>query len=296
MDSAYPITNPPGVTPFEEDKWDIQSCQLEAFRTVYNHRRWLNFTRVRDSHNRFLMKIYIRHFLFETTVLLTTIDSRFGCVARSMNLVEQPITAWTKQDADFVAGEIVKRYPNKNTRVTRMMEMQQFINYMVQEGYLQDNPMKHLKALARFGGNYYPAPTIDQGDFLHQATVASSMMEIPVVPQLSAEGIKAYDAYLQAFAKAQRLANGICALPVSHGSCVHGGGCMACPEFRTSPRFLPLHRSQLRRVEDAIKLAEDKGWLPQLETNRLLQGILLKLIPALEEMEDPDAYTNPVSL
>ena len=99
-------------------------------------------------------------------------------------------------------------------------------------------------------------------------------------------GSAEYADYMRNKINAQILPNGVCARPVSLGNCPHGNCCLNCKEFRTSKLNIETHRQHLKRVSEYIVIAEENGWLPQVESNRETKHRLEHIIKRLEEIPD----------
>ena len=97
---------------------------------------------------------------------------------------------------------------------------------------------------------------------------------------------KKYAEYMRKEINAQMLPNGICTRPVVLGNCIHNNSCLTCSEYRTSIAFLEVHKRHLRRVNEYIELSTMNGWLPQIESNKRIREILIKIIEKLESMGD----------
>lgn len=81
----------------------------------------------------------------------------------------------------------------------------------------------------------------------------------------------------------QMLPNGICSYPTALGVCPNADVCLECEFFRTSKRFLEVHKNHLKEIEKQIPIYESNGWINNLETAKKQQQVLLKIIAALEE-------------
>lgn len=79
------------------------------------------------------------------------------------------------------------------------------------------------------------------------------------------------------------LPNGICGFPTALGVCPNSMVCLDCEYFRTSKRFLEVHKNQLNELEKNILIYEREGYLPNLETAKKQREILLRIIKTLEE-------------
>ena len=75
----------------------------------------------------------------------------------------------------------------------------------------------------------------------------------PNAPAADAEWIKHNLARFQA-----SLPNGYCGRPPQQ-DCPHPNACLTCPDFQTTPTFLPLHRRQHDDTLELIDLAEKNG-------------------------------------
>lgn len=81
---------------------------------------------------------------------------------------------------------------------------------------------------------------------------------------------------------AQMLPNGICGLPAKLKKCPHANSCLTCKNFRTSIQYLDIHKQQLTRTEEYIKIAKLNNWIRQVETNEEVRDNLIKIISVLE--------------
>lgn len=81
----------------------------------------------------------------------------------------------------------------------------------------------------------------------------------------------------------QMLPNGICSYPTALGVCPNADVCIECDFFRTSKRFLDVHKNHLLEIEKQIQIYESNGWINNLKTSKKQREILLKIIKSLEE-------------
>lgn len=102
-----------------------------------------------------------------------------------------------------------------------------------------------------------------------------------IIADLTAD--EEYADYMRKHINAQMLPDGICARPIKLGKCSHANACLTCPDFRTSVRYLDIHRKHLESVEQYINTAKENGWLPQVESNQLIMKTLKTIIEKLEE-------------
>ena len=98
--------------------------------------------------------------------------------------------------------------------------------------------------------------------------------------------------YLRAYINAQMLPNGVCAKPVKLGKCPHANSCLTCSDFRTSIDDLETHKAQLCRTNQYIAIAEEQGWIMQVESNRVTKQNLEKIITALETIKEEDSVES----
>jgi hypothetical protein len=81
------------------------------------------------------------------------------------------------------------------------------------------------------------------------------------------------------------LPNGFCGRPAQQ-DCPHPNACLTCPDFRTTPEFLEIHRRQAVTNRRLIAQADAKGHLRLAENLRQVQANLEQIIPALETLAD----------
>ena len=81
---------------------------------------------------------------------------------------------------------------------------------------------------------------------------------------------------------AQALPNGYCARPLVKGTCPHANACLTCGDFRTTQKFLDVHRTELERTEEILQKATDNGWQRQVEMNQQVAINLRQIITSLE--------------
>lgn len=105
----------------------------------------------------------------------------------------------------------------------------------------------------------------------------------PEAPTADAEWIKHNLARVQA-----TLPNGYCGRPPQQ-SCPHPNACLTCPDFQTTPAFLPLHRRQRDDTLELIDLAERNGNLRLGENHRQVAANLDRVIHALEHVQDQES-------
>ncbi len=81
------------------------------------------------------------------------------------------------------------------------------------------------------------------------------------------------------------LANGFCGRPPQQ-DCPHPNACLTCPDFQTTPAFLPVHRQQAENTRTLIATAEANGQFRLVANHRRVLASLEKIIPALEAIEE----------
>jgi integrase len=79
------------------------------------------------------------------------------------------------------------------------------------------------------------------------------------------------------------LPNGYCARPAQQ-DCPHPNACLTCPDFQTTPVFLPIHRRQAATNRRLIAQANANGQQRLAENLRRVQDSLDQIIPALESL------------
>ncbi|MHB1535143.1 MAG: tyrosine-type recombinase/integrase [Acidimicrobiales bacterium] len=80
---------------------------------------------------------------------------------------------------------------------------------------------------------------------------------------------------------ADSLPNGYCGRPPQR-DCPHPNACLTCPDFQTTPEFLPVHRAQAITNRTLIARAEADGRFRLVTNLRRVQDSLDAIIPALE--------------
>ena len=79
------------------------------------------------------------------------------------------------------------------------------------------------------------------------------------------------------------LPNGICSYPTILGVCPNADVCLNCEYFRTSKRYLDVHKQHLEKLETQIVTYKSNGWIHNLETALKQKEQLEKIISTLEE-------------
>ncbi len=87
---------------------------------------------------------------------------------------------------------------------------------------------------------------------------------------------------------ADSLPNGYCGRPPQR-DCPHPNACLTCPDFQTTPEFLPVHRAQAKTNRRLIAKAEADGWFRQVANLAKVQDSLDAIIPALEALDGDGA-------
>lgn len=101
----------------------------------------------------------------------------------------------------------------------------------------------------------------------------------PGAPTADAEWIKHNLARIQA-----SLPNGYCGRPPQQ-DCPHPNACLTCPDFQTTPEFLPIHRRQRDDTLVLIDTAEQAGRTRQAANHRHVLDNLNAVIDGLEVIE-----------
>ena len=88
------------------------------------------------------------------------------------------------------------------------------------------------------------------------------------------------------------LPNGYCARPAQQ-DCPHPNACLTCPDFQTTPVFLPIHRRQAATNRHLIDQADANGQARLAENLRRVQASLDAIIPALETLGNENPGNEP---
>ncbi len=104
----------------------------------------------------------------------------------------------------------------------------------------------------------------------------------PDGPSADAEWIKHNLARVQA-----SLPNGYCGRPPQQ-DCPHPNACLTCPDFQTTPTFLPIHRRQRNDTLELIDLAERRGNTRLAANHQQVLDNLDNIITALTAIEETD--------
>lgn len=107
----------------------------------------------------------------------------------------------------------------------------------------------------------------------------------PDGPSAEAEWIKHNLARVQA-----SLPNGYCGRPPQQ-DCPHPNACLTCPDFQTTPTFLPIHKRQRDDTLQLIDLAEQRGNARLATNHRQVADNLQDVITALETIEGQEPQT-----
>jgi integrase len=104
----------------------------------------------------------------------------------------------------------------------------------------------------------------------------------PDSPSADAEWIKHNLARVQA-----SLPNGYCGRPPQQ-HCPHPNACLTCPDFQTTPAFLPIHRRQRDDTMELIDLAERRGNSRLVANHQQVLNNLDNIITTLAAFEETD--------
>ena len=88
------------------------------------------------------------------------------------------------------------------------------------------------------------------------------------------------------------LPNGYCGRPAQQ-DCPHPNACLTCPDFQTTPVFLPIHRRQAATNRRLIAQADANGQTRLGENLRRVQASLEAIIPALETLGNESPGNEP---
>ena len=83
------------------------------------------------------------------------------------------------------------------------------------------------------------------------------------------------------------LPNGFCGRPPQQ-DCPHPNACLTCPDFQTTPEFLPVHRQQADNTRILIATAEANGHFRLAANHRRVLESLERIIPTLEAIQEAD--------
>jgi len=83
---------------------------------------------------------------------------------------------------------------------------------------------------------------------------------------------------------ADSLPNGYCGRPPRR-DCPHPNACLTCPDFQTTPQFLPVHRAQAATNRRLIAQAQADGRFRLADNLSRVQDSLDAIIPALEALQ-----------
>ena len=88
------------------------------------------------------------------------------------------------------------------------------------------------------------------------------------------------------------LPNGYCTRPAQQ-DCPHPNACLTCPDFQTTPVFLPIHRRQATANRRLLAQADANGQARLAENLRRVQASLEAIIPALETLDKDGSSNEP---
>ena len=91
---------------------------------------------------------------------------------------------------------------------------------------------------------------------------------------------------------AASLPNGYCGRPPQQ-DCPHPNACLTCPDFQTTPQFLPLHRRQRDDTLVLLTAAEQAGNTRLAANHRQVADNLGQVIDALETIERQEPFDAP---
>ncbi|MCI5857865.1 MAG: site-specific integrase [Agathobacter sp.] len=80
----------------------------------------------------------------------------------------------------------------------------------------------------------------------------------------------------------QVLPNGLCAYPCALGVCPNQSACLDCEYFRTSKRYLEVHKQQLAKIEESLVLFRANNWVNNIATAEAQKETLIRIINSLE--------------
>ena len=104
----------------------------------------------------------------------------------------------------------------------------------------------------------------------------------PDAPSADAEWIKHNLARVQA-----SLPNGYCGRPPQQ-DCPHPNACLTCPDFQTTPQFLPIHRRQRDGTLELLTAAEQAGNTRLAANHRQVATNLERIIDTLEAIDSEE--------
>ncbi len=114
-----------------------------------------------------------------------------------------------------------------------------------------------------------------------RVNIAGDILDFaPDAPTADAEWVKHRLARVQA-----SLPNGFCGRPPQQ-DCPHPNACLTCPDFQTTPEFLPVHRQQADNTRILIATAEANGQFRLIANHRRVLNSLERIIPALEAIQE----------
>ena len=96
--------------------------------------------------------------------------------------------------------------------------------------------------------------------------------------------------WIEANIESQSLPNGLCTYPRKLGVCPHYDACLSCEYFRTSIKYLDVHKEYLKELEEKIPVYESNGWINNLETAKLQRDNLKKIINGLEQIQKGEEH------
>lgn len=95
------------------------------------------------------------------------------------------------------------------------------------------------------------------------------------------------------------LPNGICGKSTKLQKCPAVDACLSCPYFKTSKRFLSVHKEQLATIKARLPIYEANGWKPNIETAKRqiieLENLIARLETEEEETNGSKENTTPIS-
>ena len=134
--------------PYQADMWNLRRMNIASERKNPSmDRERLYFDKFDNDDNKALVKKYAKHLLLNTDNSISTIASKIGSLAITLNMVSKPYTAWDFSDASSMVRQLKETGQKDRTTAQRIMYLEDLTEFLLLHDLIDDSPIKQYHSL-----------------------------------------------------------------------------------------------------------------------------------------------------
>lgn len=134
--------------PYSADMWNLRRMSIATERKNPSmDRERLYFNKFANDDNKELVKQYAKYLLLNTDNSVSTIASKIGSLANTLNCVKKPYVKWDNDDTAYMVEQLKATGQKERTTAQRIMYLEEFTEYLLLHDIIEDSPIKQYHTL-----------------------------------------------------------------------------------------------------------------------------------------------------